>query len=214
MKCARIRKAKFFRGLDKQVENQWVFWVYFIVPWFGFGYRRQKLSSSHSTPKNEGQPVNLLRSQGASNGTADRPARIQHTDAEMDPQPAESQATVPVVEQLPRPPPPGEYVVFGIFDDSATLQEEVIVYVGGHEMSEQLVKERRRLFSLPILRDIKAFELYKASCSTPSKSNSNLWLCSAILKMERTLKWTALPKRKTVLQLCSSLSTSGRDITG
>ena len=65
--------------------------------------------------------------------------------------------------KTPCSPPLGRYVVVGIFEDSGTLLEEVIIYTGGHSISKQLVRERRRLFSLPILRDIKAFELYKAS---------------------------------------------------
>ncbi|KIM96221.1 hypothetical protein OIDMADRAFT_33596 [Oidiodendron maius Zn] len=58
-------------------------------------------------------------------------------------------------------PPKGPYIVLGIFDESGILMDEVIVYMEGEAMSRQLVKERRRLFSLPILRDIKAFKLYK-----------------------------------------------------
>lgn len=60
-------------------------------------------------------------------------------------------------------PPKGRYVVLGIFDDSGILMDEVIVYMEGQAISRQLVEERRKLFSLPILRDIKAFKLYKVS---------------------------------------------------
>jgi hypothetical protein len=59
------------------------------------------------------------------------------------------------------PPPPGMHLVLGIFDDSGIMLDEVILYTGGPSITKQLVKARRGLFSLPILRDIKAFELYK-----------------------------------------------------
>ena len=58
-------------------------------------------------------------------------------------------------------PPPGMHLVLGIFDDSGILLDEVILYTGGPSITKQLVKARRGLFSLPILRDIKAFGLYK-----------------------------------------------------
>jgi hypothetical protein len=61
----------------------------------------------------------------------------------------------------PISPPIGRHVVLGIFDESGALLDEVILYAGGPSISKQLVKARRHLFSLPILRDIKSFELYK-----------------------------------------------------
>jgi len=61
----------------------------------------------------------------------------------------------------PISPPIGRHVVLGIFDESGALLDEVILYAGGPSISKQLVKARRQLFSLPILRDIKSFELYK-----------------------------------------------------
>jgi len=61
----------------------------------------------------------------------------------------------------PIAPPKGRHVVLGIFDESGALLDEVILYAGGPSISKQLVKARRHLFSLPILRDIKSFELYK-----------------------------------------------------
>ena len=60
-------------------------------------------------------------------------------------------------------PPKGCYVVLGIFDESGILMDEVIMYMEGRAISRQLVEERRKLFRLPILRDIKAFKLYKVS---------------------------------------------------
>lgn len=69
----------------------------------------------------------------------------------------------PIETSAELPPPKGLYVVVGIFSDSGALLEEVIVYTGGQSLSRSLVLERRRLFSLPILRDIKAFGLYKVS---------------------------------------------------
>ena len=76
---------------------------------------------------------------------------------------SDSYVLAPKEFETPSSPPPGPHVVMGIFEDSGTLREEVVIYIGGHSMSKQLVRERRGLFSLPILRDIKAFELYKAS---------------------------------------------------
>ena len=72
----------------------------------------------------------------------------------------------PKIFQRALSPPKGRYVVLGIFDDSGILMDEVIVYMEGQAISRQLVEERRRLFSLPILRDIKAFKLYKVSLLT------------------------------------------------
>lgn len=72
----------------------------------------------------------------------------------------------PKVFRGPILPPKGPFIVLGIFDESGTLMDEVIVYMKGEAMSRQLVEERRKLFSLPILRDIKAFKLYKVSVLT------------------------------------------------
>ena len=69
----------------------------------------------------------------------------------------------PIRTRAKLPPPKGLYVVVGIFNDSGALLHEVIVYTNGQSFYKQLVLERRRLFSLPILRDIKAFGLYKVS---------------------------------------------------
>lgn len=96
---------------------------------------------------------------------ADFAGQVRHANREIDEQ--ADGTTFPTNEVLPRSPPLGEYVVLGIFDDSGIQEEEVLIYIGGHGFSQQLVKERRRLFKLPILRDIKAFELYKVSFSIP-----------------------------------------------
>lgn len=69
----------------------------------------------------------------------------------------------PIRTSAKLPPPKGLYVVVGIFNDSGALLHEGIVYSRGHSLSSGLVLERRRLFILPILRDIKAFGLYKVS---------------------------------------------------
>lgn len=69
----------------------------------------------------------------------------------------------PIEKSAELPPPKGLYVVVGIFNDSGALLQEVIVYTGGQSLSRSLVLERRHLFTLPILRDFKAFGLYKVS---------------------------------------------------
>lgn len=75
----------------------------------------------------------------------------------------------PKVLRGPILPPKGPFIVLGIFNESGILMDEVIVYIGREAMSRQLVEERRKLFSLPILRDIKAFKLYKVSVLTTCK---------------------------------------------
>ena len=67
----------------------------------------------------------------------------------------------PITTMAKSPPPKGLYVVVGMFNDSGALLQEAIVYTSGQSFPRQLVRERRRLFPLPILRDIKAFKLYK-----------------------------------------------------
>jgi hypothetical protein len=58
-------------------------------------------------------------------------------------------------------PPRQEYVVLGIFGDNGRLFPEVIVYIGGPARSKHLYRGLRRLFEVPILRDVTSFGLYK-----------------------------------------------------
>lgn len=78
----------------------------------------------------------------------------------------------PISTSIKLPPPKGLYVVVGIFNDSGALLQEVIVYTGGQSLSKQLVLERRDLFGLPILRDVKAFGLYE--CDPVSRTHTKV----------------------------------------
>jgi hypothetical protein len=63
-------------------------------------------------------------------------------------------------------PPKQEYVVLGIFGDHERLLKEVVVYVGGPARSKHLYRGTRRLFLVPILREITSFGLYKVRYHT------------------------------------------------
>ena len=65
-------------------------------------------------------------------------------------------------------PPKQAYVVLGIFGDHDRLLEEVLVYIGGPARSRHLYSGMRRLFQLPILREITSFGLYKVKYDVKS----------------------------------------------
>ena len=65
-------------------------------------------------------------------------------------------------EVLPYLPPPDRVCGSRNVSDAGALRDEVIVYIGALEMYRWLVSEGRRLFDLPILSNIKAFDSYKA----------------------------------------------------
>ena len=67
----------------------------------------------------------------------------------------------------PQLPPTEEYVVLGIFGDHGNLLEEQVIYIG-RARSKHLYLGKRRLFQLPILREIIGFGLYKVCRSSLS----------------------------------------------
>jgi hypothetical protein len=112
-------------------------------------------------------------------------------------------------------PPSKPYVVLGVFDDSGRLLQEVIVYIGGRSRSRHLVHGRRRLFKLPILRDIRRFGLYRVGPLLLRGYQMRMLTveyCSAIKGKELMSGSTSEPKSKTVLRRYLNASKSGKHI--
>ncbi|KAN0092397.1 hypothetical protein V8E51_018244 [Hyaloscypha variabilis] len=153
--CVRTRRAVTFGGIEEMQE------VSFPFRRYGFEEKVAGFLERFSTiPVMEVLPTHTPATRGNTNlGLNDNSGfHIQFKHLTRPPPSYHMKQTC-----FPDPisPPIGRHVVLGIFDESGALLDEVILYAGGPSISKQLVKARRQLFSLPILRDIKSFELYK-----------------------------------------------------
>jgi hypothetical protein len=70
-------------------------------------------------------------------------------------------AELPIETNEPQPPPRQWCVVLGIFGDQERLLEEVMVYIDGPAKSKHLYSGTRRLFRVPVLREMTSFWLHK-----------------------------------------------------
>jgi hypothetical protein len=70
-------------------------------------------------------------------------------------------AELPIETNEPQPLPKQQYVVLGIFGDHERLLDEVIVHIDGPAKSKHLYSGTRRLFRVPVLREMTSFWLHK-----------------------------------------------------
>jgi len=75
-----------------------------------------------------------------------------------------------VLDETPEPelPPCEEYVVLGIFGSKGNLLHEEVIYIG-KSRSKHLYRGLRRLFRVPIFREITSFGLYKVCHTSPTE---------------------------------------------